>query len=654
MAAVVSAAMADAGPPAPDDRARRTIGPRALLTPWRDLDIQRLWRVLLHSVLVGLMAGAVACLFIYALDWLQWLLLERAAHLDMPEPGAEVDLTPPVPPEPTVWWLVVLLPAAGGLLCGLLTTFFAPEAAGPGGDAYIDAFHHRAGLVRKRVPLVKGLASLLTIGTGGSAGREGPTAHISAGLGSLLSRWLHLNDRERRLLFVAGAAAGTGAMFRTPLGGALFAVEILYRDDFETDAIIPSVIASVTAYSVVTVVLGPGHVFDVAPEYLFVPAALPLYMAMALGLSLVGVVYITLRRGIQDHVFEALPVPRWTKPMYGGLAVGLFALLVPQALGVGYGWVQGVIDGAEWVPPGGQGALLLLGLAFAKILAVAFTIGSGGSGGEMGPSMVVGGFVGGAFGLMFHQVAPDLVPQPAAFVLVGMGAFLGGVGNVPISSLIMVCEMASSYDLLAPLMLCEGVTFVLLRRVSSYRSQMPARIDSPAHRHELTIDVLESLRVRDVFHPKERMDRVSVRAPLADVMQVMAESALPAVLVEDDDLDVRGMVTLETLQAMLGEEHLVGLAVAADIMTAVPPVRPEDDLHTALQLFLESNATVLPVMEESNGVRRPVGVLTHADVDLAYERGVEQRLARGMIGAAAAGPARPLQQTTPGSNRPIE
>ncbi|MFW5925181.1 MAG: chloride channel protein [Myxococcota bacterium] len=624
--------MADSPGPPRDPRGPRAPGPRGLLTPWRDLELARLWRVLLHSVSVGVMAGVVACAFLYALDWTQWLLLERLANLRLLQPGGEMDLTPPVAEGPTRWWLVALLPAAGGLLCGLLTTTFAREAAGPGGDAYIDAFHNRAGWVRKRVPIVKMLASLLTIGTGGSAGREGPTAQVSAGLGSLLSRWLRLGDRERRLLLVAGAAAGTGAMFRVPLGGALFAIEVLYQEDFESDAVIPCVIASVTAYSIVMVVLGPGHVFGAHPAYAFIPTALPLFAGMALGLALFGVLYVQVRH-LARTLFRSLPVPVWATPAVGGLLLGLLALLVPQTLGVGYGWVQGVFDGAPWIPGGHRGYWLLFGLAAAKILATAFTIGSGGSGGDMGPALVVGGLVGGGFGLLFHQLAPSLVPQPEAFALVGMGAFFGGVANVPLSSLFMVCEMAGSYDLLAPLMLCEGITFVLLRRLSIYPSQVAGRADSPAHRDELTIDVLRSLRVRDVFLRGERVERVSVRAPLGEVMQVMSESALPAVLVEDDDSNLRGMVTLQTLQAALGEPELVDVAVAADLMAALRPLRPDDDLHAALNAFMDSGASVLPVLEERDGVRRPIGVLTHAAVDQAYEDGVEKRLARGTMAA---------------------
>jgi CIC family chloride channel protein len=579
-----------------------------------------LWRVLFHSLLVGAMAGGVACVFLYALEAAQWLLLGKLAHLHVPRPGAEVHLMPEVSDAPTRWWVVAIVPALGGLMCGLLTHRFAPEAAGAGGDRYIEAFHQRRGRVRPRVPLVAALGALFTIGSGGSAGREGPTVQVSAGLGSMLAGWLRLGERERRLLLVAGAAAGTGAMFRTPLGGALFAIEVLYREDFESDAIIPCVLASVTGYSIVTVVFGPGHVFTTDPHYAFVPAALPLFVVMGLGLSLFGVVFAKVRHGLQDRFFEPLGLPPWLKPCLGGLMLGLSALVIPQVLGPGYGWVQGVIDGADWIPEGNAGYLLLFAVAAAKMIAVGLTIGSGATGGEMGPSMVIGGLVGGGFGLLFHSLWPELVPQPSAFALVGMGAFFGGVANVPVSSLIMVCEMASSYDLLAPLMLSEAVTFVVLRRTSVYRSQLRGRVESPAHRDELTVDILESLLVRDVFAADTRLERVGLSTPLGRIMQVMSQTALPAVLVEDDERRVVGIVSIETIQAALGQEGLEEVAVAADLLAPARELATDDHLHTALHAFLASGASVLPVVEHDGDSKEIVGVLTHADVDRAYDR----------------------------------
>ncbi|MCG8554838.1 MAG: chloride channel protein [Proteobacteria bacterium] len=603
--------------------------PGQLLWPWRSLDLRRLWRVLLHSLIVGAMAGSVACLFFYALEWAEWLVTGELARFSAPRPGGELDVTPAhTQSGPTRWWLVALLPCLGGLVCGWLVESFAPEARGPGGDAYIDAVHNKKGLIRARVPPLKALASLVTISTGGSAGREGPVMQTCAGIGSLVSRFMKLNEQERRILVVAGAAAGTGAIFRTPLGAALYAVEVLYRDDFESDAIVPCILASVTGYSIFTAVFGQGHLFSTDAAYVFLPAALPLFAVMAIGLSIYALAFVTFKGFMQRQVFARLRlVPMWARPAFGGALVGLLGLLVPQALGTGYGWLQGAIDGADWL--GERGYWLLWGLAGAKILATSFTIGSGGSGGEFGPSLVIGGLAGGGFGYLFHALAPTLVPQPGAFALVGMAAMFGGAAHVPISSLIMSCEMAGSYDLLVPLMLAEGITFVLCRRIAIFPKQVPGRAHSPAHRDEGFVDILEALRVRDVYSDGEQLMAVRPGDSLHTVMHAMSEAQHPGVIVAGDDGGVAGFISLDTLQGAITEEGLDGLLLAADVMHRTrdrDQVTLDDDLHHVLHAFLVTGMHVLPVIDTSGGGRREAGVVTQAAITRAYESALVSRM----------------------------
>ncbi|MGD8859241.1 MAG: chloride channel protein [Myxococcales bacterium] len=607
---------------------RVTRDTRRMLGPWRSLDMRRLGRILTHSILVGAAAGVVACLFFYALEWTQWLLQGQIAGFEPLRPSGELHVTPHLQGAEPNRWLLALLPALGGLACGLLVQYFAPEAAGAGSDAYIDAVHNKRGQIAGRVPLVKMAASAITIGSGGSAGREGPVMQTSAGIGSALSRWLKLDDHERRILVVAGAAAGTGAIFRTPLGAALYAVEVLYRDDFESDAIVPSIIASVTGYSIFTTVFGQGHLFLTDESYPFHVASLPLYALMAVGLSLVGASFVAFRDWARDRFFGRMPVPLWALPAIGGLLLGLTSLLVPQALGAGYGLVQGAIEGAEWIPEGNVGFGLLLALAAAKILSVTLTITSGGSGGEFGPSLVIGGLVGGGFGLLFQQLAPTLVTQPGAFALVGMGALFGGIAHVPVSSLIMVCEMAGSYDLLVPLMLAEGITFVLLRGVRIYGKQVPTRVESPAHRDDITIDILESIRVHDVYEPGEKLPEVRPGAPLEHVLSAISTAHHPGVLVRSEAGKVEGLISLDAVQGSILDAGLSGLAVAADVMTRPEHVQLDDDLHVVLHAFLVSGMSVLPVSEPGQqGTAEHVGVITQLDVTRAYDEAVEARLA---------------------------
>src|SRR5215470_1715037 len=215
-------------------------------------------------------------------------------------------------------WIYLSLPAIGGLLSGLLVFRWAPEAEGHGTDEMIRAFHHQRGVIRARVPLIKGLATLVTLGTGGSAGKEGPIAQIGAGLGSLLAQGLGLSVRDRRILLLAGVAGGLGAIFRAPLGSAITAIEILYREDFESDALIPCVVSSVTAYVVFVLLVGSTRVFAVPELPLVAPRELPGFALLALACVPVGRAYIWIFYAMRDRVFGRLALPRPIVALLGG------------------------------------------------------------------------------------------------------------------------------------------------------------------------------------------------------------------------------------------------------------------------------------------------------------------------------------------------
>ena len=309
--------------------------------------------------------------------------------------------------------------------------------------------------MRKRVAFVKALVSALTLGAGG-CGRARRGNHADGGaLGSLVGQVLRVTDRERRILLVAGTAAGMAAVFRTPLGAALLAVEILHRDDFEADAIVPSVLASVVAYSVFIAFFGEQTLFAHAPSYPFFPRHLPLYGLLAVAVSVVANAFLSTLRLVQ-RTTKRLIVPEWCKPGLGGLALGLFAtpiifLIGPrlgqtgQGLGIlggGYGAAQVAISGADWLPLGWRGVELLALLGAVKIVATCLTVGSGGSAGDFGPSLVIGGIFGGAFGRAAQLLFHDPKIEPGAFALVAMGTFYGALAHVPIAALVMTCELA--------------------------------------------------------------------------------------------------------------------------------------------------------------------------------------------------------------------
>jgi CIC family chloride channel protein len=562
---------------------KRVVGRDLLTSILREAtpaDLRVVGRTLLHAALVGLAAGLAGAAFFAMLEVVQRLVLEDLGGYRPLRASGETFL-----PELTNLrhfrpWLLALLPAAGALASGIVSEL-APETRGGGGDAMIEAFHKGGGVIRRRVAWVKGLASIFTLGTGGSGGREGPTMQIGGSLGSLVGRVLGVGVAERRILMVSGVAAGIAAVFRTPLGAALLAVEVLYRDDFETDALIPAVLASVTAYSVVISIFGETTLFTHPRRFPFIIQHLWLYGILALLVSVLAATFLTTLRGVQKFT-ASLTIPTWARPGLGGLAVGIFCVpiivfvgwrLAQPGLGVGllgggYGAVQVAISGADWLPLGWAGAGLLLFLCLAKIVASSLTIGTGASAGDFAPALVIGGLFGGAFGRVAEMLLGDPRIDPGAFALVAMGTFYGGIAHTPLSSLVLVCELAGSYDLLVPLMLAEGIAFIALRKRSLYRAQLGTQRDSPAHQHA---DLLRETRVSALM----RMVSVSGVPVAARQLSVRVDADLRTAA------ETMLSNKLREIQVVDPTGQVVGLLDEADIsrfyLKAADAARPSED-----------------------------------------------------------------------------
>lgn len=495
------------------------------------LTLSKTSRILLLSILVGVVAGGGAILFNWLLDLCKDLFLVGLAHYSppgLPKEGGELS-------EHWGPYSRLLLPIAttlGGLIAGWLVFTFAPEAEGHGTDAVLKAYHHAGGRIRARVPLIKTVASSITIGSGGSGGREGPIAQIGAGFGSILSHLLKLDDSERRVLVMAGAAGGIGAIFHAPLGGALFATEVLYSKlEYETDVLVPSILSAVTAYSIVGYVYGFGSLFLTPGDYFTKPELLPLYALLSLISAGGAWLFIKMFYGSASW-FKSLPYPQIVKPALAGLVVGLLGLLVPQALDGGYGWLQMIFLNkfTLWT---------LLLIALAKMVATSLSIGSGGSGGVFGPSVIIGAALGGVVGQAFQAAFPSLGIDPVHFALVGMAAFFSAAAKAPLSSIVMVTEMTGSYGLLVPLMLTSFIAYLTLRpNETLYKSQVPERIDSPVHAHEYLRAALVSLEERGMPIPAD--------VPLPDLARLL-DTGQPVLL------DPEGEEVMFTLE--LSEDH---------------------------------------------------------------------------------------------------
>jgi CIC family chloride channel protein len=444
--------------------------------------------LILDTLLLGVVGALSAQLFSLMLRGAQAFFLTRLAGYQPPGLPNEGGVLQQVI-GPHGLWLIPVVTTLGGLITGILVYSLAPEAEGHGTDTAVKAFHHAGGFIRARIPPLKMIASAITIGSGGAAGREGPTALISAGIGSVYATLTHRPDEDRRLLVLIGMASGLSAIFRSPIGTAVFAIEVLYGGmEFETGALLYTMLGSVVAYAVNGLFVGYQPLFQVpptsTPQFFGYLWYVVLGIAAGLAATLLPVVFY----GIRD-IFRAMPLPPHVKPAIGGLAVGLLALKLPQVLGGGYGYIQEAING-------NLSAGLLLALVFGEALALAFTISSGGSGGVFAPSLFVGAMLGGFLAKVFHQ-------SSAALTIVGMAAVFGGAARVPAATLFMVTEMTGDYTLLVPAALSVMLSYLIqttlsarLKYKSLYEAQVPVRVDSPAHYVEHLEAVLRLLSER--------------------------------------------------------------------------------------------------------------------------------------------------------------
>lgn len=432
----------------------------------------RKWLVL--GALIGVIGGLGAVAFYELLKLSTWFFLHLLVGYNAPGPRGEGAV------HASAWfgrpWAVPLVVGLGGLLAGVLVYRFAPDAEGHGTDAAIHAVHENPRGIRVRTVIVKLFASALTIGSGGSGGREGPTAQISAGFGSLLTRLLDLDPADGRIAVSVGIGSGIGAIFKAPLGGAVLAAEILYRDDMEVATLLPAIVASIISYAVFGAFEGFTPLFGYLARFqLHNPQELLWYAVIGVVCGFIGLLYANGFYGLQ-RLFNQLPVTRYLRPAVGGLLVGIMALALPQVLGTGYGWVQVSL---------GRQSLLHLSLAvvlllpFAKIVATGCSIGSGGSGGVFGPGIVIGAFVGASMWRLLEPFAPGIPHDPGAFVVVGMMACFGSISRAPLGVMLMVAEMTASVEILAPAMIAVGIAALIVARwdASIYRSQWRHRTD---------------------------------------------------------------------------------------------------------------------------------------------------------------------------------
>jgi len=562
------------------------------------------WSVL--GVVIGAVAGLGAIVFYEALVVCTHFFLNVCVGYQVPTPAGEGGLAASASAARP--WALPLIAGVGALLGAILVFRIAPEAQGHGTDAAISAVHHNPRGVRFRAVIVKIVASALTIGSGGSGGREGPTGQISAGFGSLLARVLDLEPADGRIAVATGIGSGIGAIFGAPLGGAVLASEILYRDDFDPAALLPSFIASVVSFVVFDAVEGFSPLFGYVTTYRFTdPVQLLWFALIGILAGLIGLLYAKGFYGLSG-LFKRSPLPRWAAPAIGGLIVGAIAIAIPQVIGTGYGWVQQCLshNGLESIP-----LWIVLIVPFVRILATGLSIGSGGSGGVFGPGIVIGAFLGAAVWRVFDPVFPSMGHDPAPYVIVGMMSCFGGISRAPLAVMLMVAEMTGSLSILTPAMIGVGISWLIVRHFDDtmYRSQLKSRSDAPTQRLLAGLPLLAAIPVtRAMAEPT----LVVTDASSADsVKRALDQSGLSGAPVVDVDRRFEGTIARSKLE-MSGEgKRLVGDLVDS----GAPTVSVTSRLDVALESLTAAPQSWVPVLDDE---RRVVGTLSVSDVVRAY------------------------------------
>ncbi len=593
-----------------------------LLLPWREFKksyrhISSVrWLVL--GILVGLASGMAAVAFFGAIELGKHLIQTKLAGLSLHSPAGE-HLFHGDPGEFRAWVIPVGTTAVA-LLTGWLIQRFIPESehsGTDGTDAMIKSFHHQGGIIRARAALIKGCTSVLTIVSGGSAGREGPISQIGAGIGTYLAKRLKLTVKERRILLLAGAAGGLGAIFRAPLGGALTAIEVIYKEDFEAEAILPSVLSSVVAYSFFTFFYGTKPIFGIPSFSFHDPRELIFYALLALACAATGWLYVKSFYFIKYSVFWKIKERvglMWATGL-GGLLMGLLGMCYPQLLSGGYGLLEQAILGQVSI-----GLMILL--VIGKTMATSLTIGSGMSGGMFAPALFVGGMTGGIIGNLGHAYYPNIVTQPGGYVLVGMAAFFAGVANAPIGPLILVTELTQGYGLLAPLMLASALCIVLGRSFSLYENQVDNKFDSPAHMVDSTINILEELKVENFYQPRKVVSLWEGKS-LKELTDIIAETNQLLFPVQNRGGRFVGAVTLAHAREVMFEPSMYELALVHDLMNEHVYLRPDYDLYSALLKFVASDYPQIPVVANDDSTKI-LGLINREDVFRAYAKTIHE------------------------------
>ncbi|UCD17511.1 MAG: chloride channel protein [Candidatus Zixiibacteriota bacterium] len=546
------------------------------------------------SVIVGLGTGLGSVFFTGLIVWFKELFFGYSEQVFMTQAGS-------------VKYWIPLVPLVGGLIVGPIVYKFAVEAKGHGVPEVMDAVARRGGIIRPRVALAKAVASAICIGSGGSAGREGPIVQIGSAIGSSIGQLFKMSAGRVRVLVGCGAAAGISAVFNAPIAGVVFSLEIILGD-FAVRTFSPVLISSVVASILSRAFWGNHPAFDV-PSYSLVSAwEMPLY-AMLGGICGMIAVLFTLTLHHTENLFDKIKMNPMLKPALGGLLLGAIGIYYPQVFADGYETIKLTIYGQMAV-------LLTLVLIFLKVAATSLTLGSGNSGGIFAPSLFIGAVAGGTFGYLAHLLFPEVTAGAGAYALVGMAALVGGTTHAPMTAILIIFEMTSDYRIILPLMVAVVFSTLVARHIfepSIYTIKLIKRGIFLKSGRDTAI--LRSMKVSEIMETDYEVILASM--PLPSIMNKIATSRGTDFAVINRSGKFVGMLSLLDLLGAVTDRSLDNLVIAQDLVaTNLVTVSPDDDLEVAMKRFALKGYRMLPVVNKTDpsiihGVLRRTSAMKH-------------------------------------------
>jgi CIC family chloride channel protein len=572
-------------------------------------DLLKKWRLEEHltlyllAIAVGVLGGYGAILFRFLIKLCQFIFYQNSNDF--------LSFADKVP-----FYLKVLIPTLGGLVVGLIVRWGTEKAKGHGVPELIEALVLRGGRISWRTATARVSASAVTIGAGGSVGREGPIIHIGSFLGSAVAQIGRLGRDRERILMSCGAAAGISATFHAPIAGMLFAVEVLLGD-FSLGTFSPVILASVTATMISAFHLGSFPAFVIPVFTIYSVWEYGLYLLLGIMCGLIAVGFTTSLYFCEDR-FNGLAVPGWLKPALGGAVLGSMLVVVPQVFGVGYGAINQALAN--------ELSLSLMGaLIFAKILATSVSLGSGSAGGVLAPSIFIGAMTGGTFGWLAGQILPlSTASVASSYALVGMGALVAGTIHAPVTAILLIFELSGKYHIILPLLLAcisSTVCASVLKRGSIYTLKLLRRGIEISRGREQTI--LKTMTVKDVM--VDQVQSVVESAPMVQVVELFQRFNLSCLTVVNAQGELVGVISFHDIAGAASEDEMAYLLIARDIAdTEVQTLFPTDNLDTVLEKIEAEKTGQLPVVAE-DGSRKLIGMVQEKDVLAAYERQLRLR-----------------------------